>query len=47
MLQEIYNRAGMNATAKARDIEYFMPNAMARQLTTPGSGKRELYYEIQ
>ena len=46
VLQEIYNHAGINRLAKARDIENFMPNAIARQLTTPGNGKRELYYEI-
>jgi len=45
-LQAIYNRAGIKETAKAKDIEKFMPNAEQRQLTTPGTGKRELYYEV-
>jgi len=45
-LQAIYNRAGIKETAKAKDIEKFMPNAEQRQLTTPGTVKRELYYEI-
>ena len=46
-LQEIYNKAGINATAKASDLPRFMPSAMKRQLTNPANGKRELYYEIQ
>ncbi len=45
-LQEIYTRAGISRTAKANDIERFMPNAKLRQLTTTTTGKRELYYEI-
>ena len=47
MLQEIYNRAGINATAKASDLPQFIPSAVKRQLTNPTNGKRELYYEIQ
>lgn len=46
ILQGIYHRVGINATAKAGDIEKYMPNATQRQLTTASTGKRELYYEI-
>lgn len=46
-LQGIFNRLGIRSTAKAKDIETFMPNAHQRQLTNPQTGKRELYYEIQ
>ena len=45
-LQRIYNSTGINRTAKANDFPKFMPNAQLRQLTTQGTGKRELYYEI-
>ena len=45
-LQRIYNSSGINETAKANDLPKFMPNAQLRQLTTQGTGKRELYYEI-
>lgn len=45
-LQEIYGRMGINATAKANDIERFIPTAKVRQLTTQQTGKRELYYEF-
>ena len=45
-LQRIYNSTGINETAKANDLPKFMPNAQLRQLTTQGTGKRELYYEI-
>lgn len=45
-LQNIYNRAGINLTAKANDLSKFMPNVQPRQLTTPETGKRELYIEI-
>lgn len=31
---------------QANDLPKFMPNAQLRQLTTQGTGKRELYYEI-
>jgi hypothetical protein len=47
MLQEIYNKAGINATAKANDLPQFMPSAVKRQLTNPANGKRVHYYEIQ
>lgn len=47
MLQEIYNRAGINATAKANDLPRFMPSAVKRQLTNPADGKRIHYFEIQ
>lgn len=45
-LQRIYNSSGINEIAKANDLPKFMPNAQLRQLTTQGTGKRELYYEI-
>lgn len=45
-LQRTYNSCGINKTAKANDLPKFMPNAQLRQLTTQGTGKRELYYEI-
>ena len=45
-LQRIYNSTGINEIAKANDLPKFMPNAQLRQLTTQGTGKRELYYEI-
>ena len=45
-LQRIYNSTGINETAKANDLPKFMPNAQPRQLTTQGTRKRELYYEI-
>lgn len=45
-LQEIYNKAGVKATAKASDIEDFIPNIRQRQLTNSATRKRELYYEI-
>lgn len=47
MLQEIYNKAGINATAKANDLPQFMPSAVKRQLTNPANSKRVHYYEIQ
>ena len=46
MLQGIYQKVGINATAKAGEIEKYMPHVTQRQLTTPSTGKRELYYEI-
>lgn len=47
MLQDIYRKVGINATAKAKDIVTFMPSAKPRQLTNISTGKRELCYEIQ
>lgn len=46
-LQDIFNRLSIRSTAKAKDIETFMPNAHQCQLTTPGTNKREMYYTIQ
>ena len=46
-LQEIYNKAGIHATAKASDLPQFMPSAVKRQLTNPANGKRVHYYEIR
>lgn len=45
-LQRTYNSCGINKTAKANDLPKFMSNVQLRQLTTQGTGKRELYYEI-
>ena len=47
ILQKIYKKVGVNAVAKASDIEKYMPSATQRQLTTPATNKRELYYEIR
>ena len=47
MLQDIYNKAGINVTAKASDLPQFIPSAVKRQLTNPTNGKRELYFEIR
>lgn len=47
MLQDIYNRLGVSATAKASDILRFCPSAQRRQLTTLSTQKREIYYEIK
>ena len=46
ILQNIYCKVGINATAKAKDIERFIPDVVMRQLTTASTGKRELYYEF-
>ena len=46
-LQDIYNRVGINAKAKAKDILGIMPSVALRQLTNKTTGKRELYYEIK
>ena len=46
ILQTIYHKLGVNRTAKAIDIVEFIPSAVRRQLTTPATCKRELYYEI-
>ena len=45
-LQSIYYSVGINKTAKANEITNYIPTAALRQLTTPETGKRELYYEI-
>lgn len=45
ILQDIFDKLGISTTAKANDIENYLP-VEKRQLTSAGSGKRELYYLI-
>lgn len=45
-LQSIYNKVGYKQVAKASDLINFI-NVERRQLTTPATGKRELYFEIK
>lgn len=45
-LQSIYIKVGSKAVAKASDLTNYI-TVEKRQLTTPATGKRELYYEIK
>ena len=45
MLRDIYKSLGIRKTAKAKDIRKYL-DVSEKQLTTPGSGKREKYFII-
>lgn len=45
ILQDIFDKLGISTTAKANDIENYLP-VEKKQLTSAGTAKRELYYLI-
>ena len=46
MLRDIYKSLGIKKAAKAKDIRKYL-DVTEKQLTTPGSGKREKYYKVK
>ena len=46
MLGDIYKSLGIRKSAKAKDIRKYI-DVTEKQLTTPGSGKREKYYKVK
>jgi hypothetical protein len=45
MLKNIYRSLNIQKKAKAKDLKRFI-GVKEKQLTTPGTGKREKYYKI-
>jgi len=46
MLKDIYKSLGIKKAAKAKDIRKYL-DVTEKQLTTPGSGKREKYIKVK